>query len=293
MDEGASPDPVSHHLGRFAVETPATVADADVGGADNDQEVHMATRDSYAPGVPCWVDVAADDPAAARAFYEGLFGWEAEISDDESTGGYANFRQDGVRVAGVGGKMGPPMPDAWSVYVASADVERSLAVAADSGGTVLAGPIEIQGQGTFGMFADPVGTVIGVWQADNHTGAGLINVPNTFCWNELATPDLSTSVAFYSTVFGWQGGEGSEGGAIFTDDTGRALCGAHAAGDGEFPAWSVWFAVEDCDVMVARVVEAGGQVFMEPNDMDFGRGAVVAAPGGAVFGVAALSAADD
>jgi len=67
------------------------------------------------------------------------------------------------------------------------------------------------------------------------------------------------------------------------------VCGAHRAGDGEFPAWSVWFAVEDCDASTAKVVELGGSVMMPPNDMDFGRGAVVADPQGAVFGLAAVS----
>lgn len=253
----------------------------------------MATRQTYAPGIPSWVDLAVDDLEGARAFYADLFGWELDISDDPFTGGYTNFVQDGARVAGAGTKMGGPMPDAWTVYMATTDAARSLEIAADSGGSIMAGPIPIMEEGVLGVFADPVGTVAGVWQAGQHQGAGLVNVPNTFCWNELATPDLDTSIAFYSTMFGWQAGEGSEGGVIFTDDAGRALCGAHTAGDGEFPAWSVWFAVADCDATVARVVEAGGQVFMPSNDMDFGRGAVVAAPGGAVFGVAALTAADD
>ena len=71
------------------------------------------------------------------------------------------------------------------------------------------------------------------------------------------------------------------------------VCGAHKAGDGEFPAWSVWFAVEDCDASTAKAVELGGSVMMPPNDMDFGRGAVVADPQGAVFGLAAVDRAGE
>ena len=66
-------------------------------------------------------------------------------------------------------------------------------------------------------------------------------------------------------------------------------CAARTAGEGEFPAWSVWFAVEDCDASTAKAVELGATVMMPPNDMDFGRGAVVADPQGAVFGMAVVT----
>lgn len=70
---------------------------------------------------------------------------------------------------------------------------------------------------------------------------------------------------------------------------GDMVCGAHTAGDCEFPAWSIWFAVADWDASTAKAVEFGATVLMPPNDMDFGRGAVVADPHGAVFGMAVVT----
>ncbi len=252
----------------------------------------MGRRDSYDPGVPCWVDVSVDDLEAGRAFYADLFGWEPDISDVPDAGGYTNFLLDGLTVAGLGPKMGPPMPDVWTVAVATDDVEASLALASEAGGQVLAGPAVIPTKGTFGMVADPCGTPIALWAADGHIGAQVVNDPNTFVWNELASPDVDASSEFYGRLFGWQL-QSHDGGGIYTDSGGRTLCGVHPAGDGEPPFWTVWFAVEDCDGTVARVVDAGGQVLMPPTDMSFGRGAVVAAPGGAAFGVGAMTAADD
>ena len=37
----------------------------------------MGKRERYQPGTFCSVDLATTDPAGARAFYGGLFGWEA------------------------------------------------------------------------------------------------------------------------------------------------------------------------------------------------------------------------
>ena len=132
-----------------------------------------------------------------------------------------------------------------------------------------------------------------MWQPNQHIGAELVNEPGTFGWNELATTDLAAATDFYTKVFGWGLGETpSDEGRIFTVG-GDMVCGAHQAGDGEFPAWSVWFSVDDCDASTAKAVELGGSVMMPPNDMDFGRGAVVADPQGAVFGLAAVTDAGD
>jgi hypothetical protein len=57
------------------------------------------------------------------------------------------------------------------------------------------------------------------------------------------------------------------------------------------PAWSVWFAVDDCDKAAAQVSDLGGSIILAPNDMDFGRGSVVADPSGAVFGIGSMGPA--
>ena len=36
----------------------------------------MRQREGFPPGVPCWIDINQPDPAAAAAFYCGLFGWQ-------------------------------------------------------------------------------------------------------------------------------------------------------------------------------------------------------------------------
>ena len=71
----------------------------------------MSTHETAWPaGTPCWVELSADDPAAANAFYASLFGWDIEVSGPEF-GGYGVARVDGHRVAGIGGKMGGDATD--------------------------------------------------------------------------------------------------------------------------------------------------------------------------------------
>jgi uncharacterized protein len=181
------------------------------------------------------------------------------------------------------------MPPFWTVYVTVADADATAQLAAGAGGTVVVPAMDVFDAGRMAVLQDPVGSFISIWQPREHIGSQLVNEPGTFAWNELSTPDLGASSAFYTSVFGW--GVDPEAGAetadVFTVD-GSAVCGAHVAGPGEFPAWSVWFACEDTDASAAKAVELGGSVMMPPTDMDFGRGAVVADPQGAVFGLGTM-----
>jgi predicted enzyme related to lactoylglutathione lyase len=252
----------------------------------------MAERSEYAAGTPSWVDLGSQDAEAAAAFYGGLFGWTADMDPRPEAGGYGIFTLRGKNVAGLGPKMNPDMPPFWSVYVTVADADETLSKASAAGGTVVMGPMDVFDVGRMGVIQDAVGSFVSIWQPMAHIGAELVNEPGTFGWNELATNDLAKARDFYQSVFGWglEAAASSDHAAIFTVD-GNVVCGAHVAGAGEFPAWSVWFAVDNCDTSAALVAELGGKVLMPPNDMDFGRGSVVADPQGAVFGIASVTAA--
>jgi len=250
----------------------------------------MSERTSYAPGTPSWVDLGSPDPAAAAEFYGAIFGWEAAMDPRPEAGGYGLFSLRGHTVAGIGPQQNPDMPPFWAVYVTVADTDATVAEAGSAGAQVVAGPMDVLDAGRMAVLQDPVGSFISVWQPRATIGAELVNEPGTFAWNELATTDLAKATDFYTRVFGWgRSAEASnEGSAIFTvgDDM---VCGAHTAGEGEFPFWSVWFSVDDCDATAAQVERLGGQIFMPPSDMDFGRGSVVADPHGAVFGIGKLN----
>lgn len=247
----------------------------------------MSERTSYLPGTPSWVDLGSPDATASAAFYGGLFGWSAAMDPRPEAGGYGMFTLDGNNVAGLGPQMNPEVPPYWSVYVTVADADATLDRAAVSGGSVVMGPMDVFDAGRMGVIQDPVGSFISIWQPGAHIGATLVNQNGTFTWNELATTDLDRARDFYTSVFGWGALSEGDGVAFSVDD--KMVCGAHRAGEGEFPAWSVWFAVDDCDKAAATATDLGATILMPPADMDFGRGAVVADPQGAVFGVAAVN----
>jgi predicted enzyme related to lactoylglutathione lyase len=249
----------------------------------------MSEPTTYAPGTPSWIDIGTPDKAATTAFYGALFGWEVETDDRPEAGGYGICTLRGKPVAGLGDQMQPDVPPYWSVYVSVDDADAALASAEANGGSVLMPGMDVLDAGRMGILADPAGSVISVWQPNQHPGAGIVNEHGTFVWNELGTPDLAAVRAFYPAVFGWEDAleSTSEGACIFSLG-GEPICGAHAAGEDEPPAWAVWFAVDDCDAATAQATELGATVLMPPNDMDFGRGSMVMDPTGAVLGLGTM-----
>lgn len=126
-------------------------------------------------------------------------------------------------------------------------------------------------------------------------GAGLINVPNSLCWNELATPDTQKAGDFYTGLFGWGKNVQQMGPMTYTS----FMNGERPAGGmytpppemGEMPPhWLVYFAVDDTDAMVAKAAELGAKISAPPMDIPgTGRFAVLQDPQGGAFAIIKLA----
>jgi predicted enzyme related to lactoylglutathione lyase len=105
-------------------------------------------------------EIAAKDANKAREFYANLFGWQFDTTNPD----YAMLAaQDG----GIGGGiMQTPdqAPPYVTIYVSVEDLAATLARAGSLGATTIVPPTPIEGVGSFAMFSDPEGRVIGLLQ---------------------------------------------------------------------------------------------------------------------------------
>lgn len=94
------------------------------------------------------------------AFYRDLFGWKVQDAGPDYW--LVNPEDGGIG----GGLMRAPseIPPYVTVYVAVADLSASLDRAVELGGELLVGPTPIPGMGSFGLFRDLDGNVIGMIQ---------------------------------------------------------------------------------------------------------------------------------
>jgi predicted enzyme related to lactoylglutathione lyase len=107
------------------------------------------------------IELATDDVAAAKKFYKSIFDWK--LSD------MMGYTMLDVGKGGTGGGMTKKQmagqATAWTPYVAVADVNETIEKARAAGAHIIAERTEIGGgMGAFGMFVDPTGAPLGVWE---------------------------------------------------------------------------------------------------------------------------------
>ncbi|MFC7583886.1 VOC family protein [Nonomuraea antimicrobica] len=151
----------------------------------------MLTTD-YLPGAPCWLDVSSPDLDAATAFYTGLFGWRS-FSLGPAHFDYRFCQVDGKTVAGISRETPGRGTPAWLTYFQAADAGAAAKTVEQAGGTVLAAPVEIEGQGGMAVFADPAGAAFAVWQPGATKGLGLVTDAGSLGWVELHSPTPTAS----------------------------------------------------------------------------------------------------
>src|SRR4051812_2969672 len=81
------------------------------------------------------------------------------------------------------------IPAHWNSYVTVDVVDAVASRVGDLGGQVYVPPFDVMDVGRRAVLGDPTGGVLSLWEARRHPGAGLVNAPGAFWWNELATRD--------------------------------------------------------------------------------------------------------
>ena len=250
----------------------------------------MGERTQYTPGTFCWADLATTDQDAAKAFYGGLFGWEAlDMSVGEGVF-YSMMRLDGKDVAAIAPQpqqqRDAGAPPVWNSYVSVDSADAAVERAKELGGGVHAAAFDVMEAGRMGVIQDPQGAFFMVWQPRNHFGAALVNAPGALVWNELASPDLDASSAFYSNLFDWEIApfEGSPTPYLSIKNGGRSNGGIRELSPpGVPPHWLVYFGVQDIDAALAKVEELGGTKMAGPIDIQMAKIGIVRDPQGAML----------
>lgn len=241
----------------------------------------------YEIGRPSWVDLATNDLEAARLFYAALFGWEY---DAVPGGGYFYATLEGHRAAGMAQGQNPELAPMWTTYLAVPSADEVSDRVRAAGGSVLVGPMTVGPAGRMAYCADPLGAHFGLWEGDEHGGAGAINEPGAFTWSELVTSDLDTAVAFYNAVFGLTTEPRDAQPDYHVFVAAEQVVGGVTLSAQDAPAgWHVYIGVADADATAAAAVENGGSVAGPPADIGVGRTARLTDPQGAHFGVVAFS----
>ena len=124
-----------------------------------------APRDSApdaepAVGEASWIELMTTDLAAAKTFYQQLFGWTpGDAHDMGPMGTYQIFNRGGRM---MGGMMNKPkemaeVPPHWAIYFRVDDINAAAERVKANGGQVLNGPMEVPGGDWIVNAMDPQG----------------------------------------------------------------------------------------------------------------------------------------
>lgn len=109
-------------------------------------------------------ELSVDDVGAASSFYKGLFDWKLQQLGPEM-GNYVMI-DFGSKTSGGGitPKMSPQQPTGWLSYVEVKSVKETMEKAEKAGAKVMVAYQEIGGMGAIGVFIDPQGAALGLWE---------------------------------------------------------------------------------------------------------------------------------
>lgn len=218
----------------------------------------MPKRSEYRQGTPNWVDLQTTDQSAAKKFYTSLFGWGYDDNPVPGGGGvYSMATLNGEAVAAITDAPGAPEDAADLEHLYRGGRRRCGGGQGGArGGQVMMPAFDIGDAGRMSFITDPTGAAVGLWQANRHIGATLVNETGTLIWNELLTDKPDLALAFYEAVVGLTHSSME----IAAGQNYRVL----KAGDAEVGGcmeppmpgvpnhWHVYFAVDDADATAAK-----------------------------------------
>lgn len=108
---------------------------------------------------PAWFELHTKDHANATDFYRTVFGWDTSTLHDTDDFRYTTANHGDDQVAGVmdaASFLPPEVPSHWSVYIAVADADATIATITGLGGSVEQ-PAEDTPYGRLATVTDPMG----------------------------------------------------------------------------------------------------------------------------------------
>lgn len=120
------------------------------------------------------IELSTDDVKKAKKFYQAVFAWKL---NDMPAMAYTMIDVGGGVGGGMQKKPMPEAPTAWLPYVQVDDVKATMAKAIKGGGSAVLPFQEIGDMGAIGIFVDPAGAMLGVWEAQAGSPAAAAPPP--------------------------------------------------------------------------------------------------------------------
>jgi len=238
-----------------------------------------------------WRDLITHDVPAARRFYGDLFGWTFDGAEGQAS--YTVIKHQGRPIGGIAysnRNVDGRRVTQWVGMLSVDDVDRSVAVLRQAGGSVYFGPSTVPDRGRLAVVADPQGALLALVRASGGDPPDGEPSAGDWLWTELWSKDPAAAAPFYKSLAGYE-----QRSVPLPRDSSRvytvfARDGKPRAGLIQHPfpdrrtSWLSYVRVDDVAGVAAKARSLGAQFALEPRpDVRDGSVAVIVDPTGAAF----------
>jgi hypothetical protein len=204
---------------------------------------------------------SSEQREALMNFYASLYGWTWEVGE-EQMGYYSIANSDGSPVMGLG--QGEGSAGAMTPYFATDDINAAAAKAAELGGTVFMGPMEVPETGIMALVTDPTGAVHGLWQGINFQGFGVAYEANAPGWFDHSSNDPAAAATYYAGLTGHSVIEPEPGMRVLSaGEQWFASVSENQVPERPNAQWNSIYVVEQLEAARNKVRELGGTIVLE------------------------------
>ena len=112
----------------------------------------------------CHLELTTHNVEGAKEFYAKVFDWK-QTEFGSASMPYTLIDTGSEVGGGIMGLPEPGIPTAWTVYIATDDVDAACEKVTQAGGKVWKGPDDVPGVGRYAVVCDPQGAYFGLWKS--------------------------------------------------------------------------------------------------------------------------------
>jgi len=252
----------------------------------------------YVHGRWVWEELFTENTSIAADFYGRLLGWSFQVKPAGRGPAYTLALLDGEPVGGMierDHSYEQQRGSRWIGMISVPDVKAAARYAVKQGGKVVVAPRVLQGRGEVALLIDPEGAPFGVIHSSSGDPPDFLAEDGQWVWVELWAKDPGAMAKFYAGLAGYEvetmaAADRRPGYALSSG--GYLRCGIVASPSTSVPsAWLPYIRVSDIKAAIARAVQAGARIVLEPSpEVREGLVGLITDPIGAPLGLVQLPA---
>lgn len=253
--------------------------------------INAVSTNEYHPGKFVWRDLMTDDIASVKNFYSELFGW-TYLDIGEADNDYSVVLHDGKPIAGIFKLRDVEAKhkySQWISYLSVTDMNHIINYTKGNGGSVYREPFELPNRGTVSIVFDSQQAVVAFVKSSSGDPKDADPVYNEFFWTEIWTNDVENSIKFYTGLLGYNSKKfdtRAENKYHVLEKENRPRAGlVKIPFENVKPHLMPYIAVKDPSLIVSKVEQLGGTVYLGTEGIAGNNAAIIADPSGAVFTV--------